>query len=165
MTLRDPVLDVGALYSDHHPWLERWLRSRLGNACDAADLAQDTFVRVLAARRTAIAGEPRAYLTHIAKNLVVDRWRRQEVERAYLQAIAHLPEPQAPSPEARLIILESLVRIEAMLRGMPARTQEVFLLAQLDGVTYVEIASRFGMPLITVKRHMRKAFGACLAVA
>ena len=39
--------DIALLYSDHHGWLVGWLRRRLGNPCDAADLAQDTFVRVL----------------------------------------------------------------------------------------------------------------------
>ena len=38
---------VQTLYSTHHSWLNRWLRSRLGNAADAADMAQDTFVRLL----------------------------------------------------------------------------------------------------------------------
>ncbi|MDD3484875.1 sigma factor, partial [Azovibrio restrictus] len=33
------------LYRDHHGWLQGWLRRRLGNAHEAADLAQDTFLR------------------------------------------------------------------------------------------------------------------------
>lgn len=41
---------VQTLYSDHHGWLHAWLRSKLGNAADAADLAQDTFVRLLQRR-------------------------------------------------------------------------------------------------------------------
>ena len=36
-----------SLYQNHHPWLESLLRKRLGNRDDAADLAQDTFVRLL----------------------------------------------------------------------------------------------------------------------
>src|SRR5690606_27894601 len=130
------------------------LRRRLGDACDAADIAHDTFVRVIASRRAATLGhEPRAFLTHVAKGLVVDHWRRQEVERAYLATIALLPEPEAPSPETRLLILEALCRIEAMLSGIPGRTREIFLLAQLDGLTYPQIADRLGMAVVTVKRH------------
>ncbi|WP_276204144.1 sigma factor, partial [Delftia tsuruhatensis] len=41
------VPDVATLYSDHHGWLLGWLRKRLGNAFDAADLTQDTYVRLL----------------------------------------------------------------------------------------------------------------------
>ena len=36
-----PPTDAAALYSDHHGWLQRWLKFRLNNAYDAADLAHD----------------------------------------------------------------------------------------------------------------------------
>ena len=39
--------DLHALYSDHHGWLLGWLRRRLGNAADAADLAHDAFLRLI----------------------------------------------------------------------------------------------------------------------
>lgn len=157
---------VHMLYTDHHGWLYGWLRRKLGNTGDAADLAHDTFVRVMVSRRlpAQLGDEPRALLTHIAKGLVIDHWRRQDVERAYLEAMADLPEPEAPSPETRLLILEALYRVEAMLRSLPARTRNIFLLAQLDGLTYRQIADQLGLSLITVKRHMRSAFSACLAL-
>lgn len=158
-----PAASIIRLYSDHHNWLQGWLRRKLGCAHQAADLAQDTFVRVMGQRRALDMSQPRALLTHIAKGLMVDHWRRQDVERAYLEAIAHLPEPQAPSPEVRLMTLEALYRIEAMLRSMPAKTAEIFLLSQLVGLTYPQIASRLGIALVTVKRHMRAGFVASMS--
>lgn len=156
--------NIHTLYSDHHGWLQNWLGRKLGNSHDAADIAHDTFLRLITGRRDPahLGKEPRALLTHIARYLVVDHWRRQDVERAYLEAIVQLPEPEAPSPETRLLILEVLCRIEAMLSDLPALTREVFLLAQLDGLTYKTIAVQQGVSLATVKRHMRKAFLACL---
>jgi RNA polymerase sigma-70 factor (ECF subfamily) len=165
MSSAEPPLSPSAftaLYSDHHRWLQGWLARRLGNAWDAADLAQDTFLRVLG--RPVAGAEPRALLTHIAKGLVVDRWRRQEVERAYLETIAHWPEALVPSPESRLLILETLCRLEAMLQALPALTRQAFLMSQLDGLTYGAIAEQLGVSLITVKRHMRTAFIACLSL-
>ncbi|MFT4265649.1 MAG: sigma-70 family RNA polymerase sigma factor [Xenophilus sp.] len=163
------VLQQGVedLYAGHHGWLQGWLRRRLGNACDAADLAHDTFVRVMASRRLPahLGEEPRALLTHVAKGLVIDHWRRQEVERAYLGALAHLPEPEAPSSEARLLIIEALMRIDTMLASLPARTREIFLMAQLDGLTLKQIAGCTQMPVITVRRHIHKALVACMAAA
>ncbi|WP_066737312.1 sigma factor [Cupriavidus sp. D384] len=38
---------IESLYCDHHSWLKGWLHRRLGSAEQAADLAQDTFVRLL----------------------------------------------------------------------------------------------------------------------
>ncbi|ELF6206881.1 TPA: sigma-70 family RNA polymerase sigma factor [Pseudomonas putida] len=163
----DPTLNlqVQTLYTEHHGWLQGWLGRKLGNACDAADLAHDTFVRLLSRQGNSYFGsEPRALLTHIAKGLVVDRWRRQDVERAYLEAIAHLPQPEVPSPETRWLILETLCRVDAMLRDMPARVRQVFLLSQLDGLTYAQIAEQLQLSLITIKRDMRTAFLACLSI-
>lgn len=161
-----PVQPIEVLYSDHHGWLLGWLRRRLGDACDAADLAHDTFVRLIASSRTTHLGdEPRAFLTHVAKGLVADHWRRREVERAYLEAIAHLPESQAPSPEARMLVVESLLRIETVLASLPARTRQVFLMAQFDELTLQQISERMAMPVITVRRNVHKALVACLSVA
>jgi RNA polymerase sigma factor (sigma-70 family) len=157
---------IHTLYNDHHGWLHAWLSRRLGNAWDAADLAHDTFLRLLGRRGGRDFGnEPRALLTHIAKGLVIDRWRRQDIEQAYLESIAHLPEPEAPSPETRLLILETLWRIEALLADMPEKTRQAFLLSQLEGLGYAEIATRLGVSLASVKRYMRDAFLACLSAA
>lgn len=115
-------LHIQDLYCEHHGWLHRWLDRKLGNASDAADLAHDTFMRLLTRQTsTHLGAEPRALLTHIAKGLMIDSWRRQEVERAYLETIAHLPEQHVPSPETRWLILEALYRIEAMLRDLPEK--------------------------------------------
>lgn len=156
---------IHVLYADHHGWLQAWLRRALGDSFTAADLAHDTFVRVLAGRRESLGPEPRALLTHIAKGLVVDHWRRQDVERAYMAAIALLPEPLAPSPESRLLIVEALVRIDAMLESLPARTREVFLLAQFEHLTLQQISQRTQVPVITVRRHIQRALVACMALA
>jgi RNA polymerase sigma factor (sigma-70 family) len=159
-------LHVQNLYCEHHGWLHRWLDRKVGNASDAADLAHDTFVRLLTRQSaTSFGAEPRALLTHIAKGLVIDRWRRQDVERAYLDTIAHLPEPEVPSPETRWLILEALYRIDAMLSAMPDKARRAFLMSQLDGMTYSQVAEALDVSLITVKRYMRDAFLACLSVA
>ena len=158
-----PADNVAQLYRDHHGWLSVWLRRKLGNSFDAADLAHDTFVRLMAGRRRTEAGaEPRALLTHIAKGLVVDHWRRRTLEEAYLATVAHLPEQQAPSPEARALILETLHAIDTALRTLSAKTREIFLLSQFDGMGYDAIAQRLDVSLSTVKRHMQAALTACL---
>ncbi|CCN03033.1 heme uptake regulator, partial [Bordetella bronchiseptica Bbr77] len=105
LTSLAPQDAVHALYREHHGWLQSWLRKKLNDAYDAADLAQDTFVRVLRHRaELATLREPRAYLLTIAGRLVVNHYRRRSLERAYLEPLASLP-PHAPSPEQRALIL------------------------------------------------------------
>lgn len=154
------------IYAEHHGWLFGWLRRRLGDSAQAADLAQDTFLRLLLGKRpiAQIGEEPRALLTHIAKGLVIDHWRRQEVERACLEALAHLPAAVAPSAEEQLIIVETLLRVDAALSGLSAHTRQVFLLAQLEGLTLQQISDRMAMPVITVRRHIKRGLLACMVV-
>ena len=55
--------------STHHGWLHNWLRAKLGNSFDAADLAQDTFIRVLRHRLKR------------ARNLSATKFERYELKR------------------------------------------------------------------------------------
>ena len=153
--------DIQALYFNHHDWLQVWLRRRLSNAVDASDLAHDTFVRVLVSGRVPNAEQSRAFLTQIAKGLVVDLYRRRAIEEAYLAALAHLPENLAPSAEERVLALQVLLLLDTALGSLPSRVREVFLLSRLDGLTYSDIAQRRGISVATVRKYMLRAAQAC----
>ncbi|MCG8908038.1 sigma-70 family RNA polymerase sigma factor [Pseudomonas sp. DP-17] len=155
---------VERLYIAHHGWLKGWLRRRLGEHADAEDLAQDTFVRVMRSRSSlADLRQPLAYLATIANSLLINRWRRQAVERAYLEALAARPEAVAPSEEERLLLIETLVEIDQLLHGLAPQVREIFLLSQLDGLTYPQIAQRLELSVNQVQKAMGKAFAACYA--
>ncbi len=156
-----PQSDIQSLYEHHHGWLRDWLRRRLGCTHNAADLAHDTFIRLLSRKDPVVAREPRAYLATIAQGLVVDFHRRRQLERAYLDTLAVLPAAEAPSPEARAIVLEALVAIDAMLDGMKPAVREAFLLSQLEGLTYSQIAARLGVTVRTVNNYMCRALLHC----
>ncbi len=153
-----------ALYSDHHGWLQGWLRKKLGCSHYAADLAQDTFLRVMVSGRTPQPEQSRAHLTQIAKGLVIDMHRRRRLELAYKQALASLPEVQLPSPETQAIILETLIGIDAALSALPVHVRETFLLSQFEGLTYSQIAIRLNISVGAVRKYMLKAAQACFAV-
>ncbi len=152
---------VESLYLAHHGWLQGWLRKKVGNAFDAADLAQSTFLKVLGAKGLDQLQEPRAYLTTIARNLLINQVRRRAIEQAYLEALAAMPEPVAPPPEVRLMVLETLVEIDRRLGRLPALAKQAFLLAQLEGLSHGEIAAELGISVSTVKRHLAKAAMRC----
>lgn len=158
---------IAGLYADHHGWLQGWLRKKLGCTHQAADLAHDTFIRMLTAfgqKQGAVLDlkEPRAYLTTVASRILINHYRRQSLEYAYLNALALMPEAVAPSPEQRALILETLNEIDAMLDGLPIKARRAFLLAQLDGLGYAEIADQLGTSTRTVRRYMAMAYEQCL---
>ncbi|WP_330209114.1 sigma-70 family RNA polymerase sigma factor [Pseudomonas sp. AM4(2022)] len=156
-----PSNPVEVLYNDHHHWLTGWLRRKLGCPENAADLAQDTFIRVLSAREAPTLIEPRAFLTTVAKRVLFNFYRRQDLERAYLETLAQMPEHVVPSEEDRAIILQTLLELDQLLDGLPKQVKRAFLLAQLDGLTYAQIGSQLGISIATVKRHLTKAAMRC----
>ncbi|AEV63219.1 sigma-70 family RNA polymerase sigma factor [Pseudomonas ogarae] len=152
---------VDVLYSDHHGWLQGWLRKRLGNTFDAADLAQDTFVRVIKARTALDIREPRPYLSMIAKGLLIDLFRRRSLEQSYLEVLAAMPQEQHPSLEEQAIMLQALMEIDRLLLGLGPRVRQAFILSQFDGLTYPQIAEHLGVSVRTVNNHMAKAMEHC----
>ena len=154
-----------ALYRDHRSWLENWLSRRMGNAWDAADLSQDTFVRVLAsAQPLADLREPRAYLLTVGKRLLSNFYTRRSLEQAYLEALARLPEESVPSPEQSWLLLETLQALDELLDGLAPVVRRAFLWSQLEGLGYREIAERLKVSERTVKRYMAQAYEHCLLV-
>lgn len=153
-----------AFYSSHHGWLFGWLRKKLGCAHNAADVAQDTFVRIIASR-DALLGvqEPRAYLTATAKRLLVDRARRQMIEQSYLTELALTMEQAEgyPGPEEILLAVEALEQISAALQSVAAKAREAFLLHYLDGRTHAEVAAALGVSTRMVGKYLVQVLVKC----
>lgn len=162
MTDTPPDANLETLYCEHHRWLQSWLRKKLGNDFDAADLTHDTFERLLARRGLPPMRDARAFLVTVARGLVVNHWRRQEVQRAYLDTLAAQPEPLARSPEDEALLVEALCEIDTLLAALNPKARMAFLLAQLDGLSYTDIARRLDVSERMVKKYMAQAMLQCL---
>lgn len=161
-----PVKDpFSEFYGTNHRWLRAWLFRRLQCPHDAADLAQDTFLRVMRAPQPVAIEEPRAFLATVARRLISNLFRRRSLERAYLEELANFMEACVPSEEELALVHEALVRIDQMLHGLPLRVRHVFILSRLDGLPQPEIARQLGISVATVERDLRRALLHCLSVA
>lgn len=157
----ESIIPLDQLYGKHHGWLQGWLRRSLGCSQQAADLAQDTFLRLLVRNQPISDRAPRALLQRIARGLLIDHWRRDALERAYLDALAQLPEASHPSPEVRHEALQCLERIAQLLDGLKPKVREAFLLYQLSGLNHAQVAAQLGVSSRTVERHIASALLHC----
>ena len=160
-SLNDASPSLSTLYSDHNGWLKQWLQQHLGCAERAADLAQDTFVRILLKDTFPSIEKPRAYLSTIAHGLVLNHWRRQALERAYLELLTAQPVNVHPSEEEKQLMLEKLQQLAIALEGLPLRCKQVFLMARLDGMSYQHIATELNITVNMVQKAMGKAIANC----
>ncbi|MNT11449.1 putative RNA polymerase sigma factor FecI [compost metagenome] len=76
--------------------------------------------------------------------------------------LASRPEVFAPSEEHRVIVLEALQQVHAMLARLPHKVAEAFLLAQLHGLGYKAIAEQLGVSERSVTRYIADAMYQCL---
>lgn len=156
---------VEHLYKEHHTWLYSWLKSRLKQDSLAADLAQDTFVKLIEHQeRYTDYDQPRALLTTIARNLANQWWRRKKIEQAYQDSLMHMDEIYHPSPEQELLLVEALTELSSILNNLQGREKQVFILWQVEGLNYTQIAKQLDVSLITIKRDMKKIMLCCLTV-
>ncbi|OZI31849.1 RNA polymerase subunit sigma [Bordetella genomosp. 10] len=158
-----PQQQVETLYTNHHGWLQGWLRFRLGDAADAADLAHDTFVRLITRPRCFESSqEARSYLRTIASGLCIDLWRHREIERAWLETLAARPEAYAPSAEDQTAVLQALYEIDAMLRHLPPKAARAFVLAVACGMTHQEVARELDVSSRMVGHYLTQAMLHCM---
>ncbi|EPF74700.1 RNA polymerase sigma-70 factor, ECF subfamily [Acinetobacter rudis CIP 110305] len=155
---------ISNLYRQHHSWLYQWLKRRLNHSEDAADLAHDTFIRVLKRQDQLHFEQPRAILTTIAKGILINWYQRKSIERAYLEELAIRPEYDEITPEQKICAIESLCLINQLLNQLPERQQQVFIWSQLEGLTQQEIAIRLNVSTRTVMRDSVSVLAQCLAV-
>lgn len=152
-------------FRSSYGWLKSKLHRRLGSAADAEDLASSSFVELAGVEDPASIREPRALLTVIAQRLTYDLWRRRDLERAYMDSLAHSDEPVAPSAESIAEISQALVLIDQALDGLSDKAKRAFIYSQVDGLTYAEIASLLGVSSSMVRKYIAQALTRCYLIS
>lgn len=136
---------------------------RIGCRATAADLVQDLFLRFW--RRPDVQVEALdTYLLRSASNLAIDHLRSEGSRDRAAEGLQQADEAQGgQAPEQALEVDHDLQRIEAALRALPERTQQIFLLNRIHGCTYGEIAKAMQLSQSAVEKHMMRALEACKA--
>ena len=131
----------------------------------ARDLWQDAWLRVIRNPASFRAGAFRAWLFTIARNLIIDRFRRREPE-ASLDApirgddsltLADCIPSSMRTPAGELELGDLRARAAACVRALPRDQREVFLLRVQAEMSFADIAARLGVPLNTALGRMHYA--------
>jgi len=152
--------DIQSLFRRHAGEIDRFLRRR-GHSTDvAADITQDTFVRVMTANPQGKDDNPRAYLHQVARNLSLDFYRRER-----LVEYVDLPEEEfrriaddAPTSETVVYDRQRLAIIEQALLEMPEQTRQAFISHRLGEKTMSEVGAELGLSTSRVWTLIRRAY-------
>jgi len=148
------------LAAAHH--LARWLTR---TQADAEDALQDAVLRAFRSFDRLRPASPRAWLLHIVRNCCYDlRKRRERDGEATLEEEALPPDAASPvlgtraeNPETRLLRMADARALEDALRDLLPEYREVFLLREIEGLAYKEIAEVAGVPIGTVMSRLSRA--------
>ncbi|MDR4653398.1 MAG: sigma-70 family RNA polymerase sigma factor [Nitrosomonas sp.] len=157
------IVEIDTLYRDHHHWLFSWLRKKLSCQYQAADLAHDTFTRLLSLSHLPCLQEPRAYLVTTAKRLLIDQTRKQRIEQAYLAELTRAAEAMDgfPSAEDIAAAVQILDKISQILAGLAEKPRQAFLLHYFDGLTHAAIGEQLGVSDRMVRKYLVQALVHC----
>lgn len=156
-----------AALADYRDELLAHLRKRLADREVAADLAQETFLRMMKYRDAVDIEDRRLMLFRIANNLIIEyhraRQRHHATDHVSYDEMVPLRAEQ-PTVEA---IVDSRKAIDILLKRtigeLPTKCRLAFMLSRFDGLSYPQIADRMGISVKMVEKHVTKALLACRA--
>ncbi|KCV03548.1 putative RNA polymerase sigma factor [Bordetella holmesii CDC-H629-BH] len=176
-TRRRPVTHTGfdakaAVVVRYYRELLKFLHRSVNDSDVAADLAQESYARVLAVQQSGQAvAEPRALLYRTARNLVIDQHRRDSVrgqtvaldddEALQPSLQPFLTAPEALEPETAAISAQNTEALLNVIGSLPLRCREAFILHKFDALPQAEVARQMGISLTMVERHIKTAMLVC----
>ncbi|MFM2087156.1 MAG: hypothetical protein RLZZ237_2025 [Pseudomonadota bacterium] len=143
----------------------------LRNREAAADLVQESYLRVLGAEENARQGgghavrEPRALLYHTARNLMIDNHRRAALrQHDALDALPETAHPSAPQhlqPEQALEGSQDWRACVDAIDALPPRCRDAFVLHIFEELPHAQIAARMGISVSMVEKHIARGMLSC----
>jgi RNA polymerase sigma factor (sigma-70 family) len=143
-----------------------FIRRRIDDAAEAEDILQEALYELVAAERLAQPVEQvGAWLMRVARNRIIDRFRKKRPElladlagdgdaERVLEELLPAADGTPETAAMRALLLEE---IEAALAELPPEQREVFMAQELDGLTFRELAERSGVSINTLLSRKRYA--------
>lgn len=151
---------VVQLFADHRDRLQAYLRARLANPDDVAELAQEAYLRMLRVKRVDLIRCPQAYLYRVARNLVHELYTGQRIINDG-DIDVDLLESGEPSPDELAVLAGRRKLIERSIRELPPKCQAALLLHWHEGLTQAETAKRMNLSRQMVQKYLATGLAHC----
>ncbi len=136
--------------------LLRFLRRSRRAHADVEDLCHDVYVRIYEAAQREIPDPVRPFVFTVARNLLLNRARHENV--VAIEAVADLDllgvALDEPGPDRSAIARQELHRFQLALDRLPPRAREVVVMRKIEGLSRPEIAARLGIAQSTVSEYL-----------
>lgn len=132
--------------------------TRRAGAALAEDLRHDIYIRVLEFAGVQRPSAPKAFLFTTARNLLIDRARRDRIVAIDLVEDLDVLNVlvDAASPERQLSGRQQLQKLSRILERMPEKSRKVFWMRRVDGLPQREVAMALGLSEAAVEKHVHR---------
>jgi len=156
---RDPQA-FEQLYQHFAPRLKHYMMRQGADSAAADDLAQEAMVQVWrkAQQYDPERASPSAWIYRIARNLRIDKLRRQKLHEVELTTEADRVDESGSGHQAAMEQIDAQ-QLRNVVQTLPGDQMEVVQLAFFEGLSHSEVGQRLSIPLGTVKSRLRLAFG------
>jgi len=162
--------EIGQAFAQGHEWAireayHRWSRlvytlalRACGSSADAEDITQQVFVAAWTSRTKFDPEAARlpAWLTGITRHKIADHWAARSREERRTASLEHASETRQTSEESLDTLTDRVLLADELARLVQPQ-RKIMELAFYQDLTHVQIASLLGLPLGTVKSHIRRS--------
>jgi RNA polymerase sigma factor (sigma-70 family) len=154
---------VKGLFEQHYAALVRFLKNKLGSEHEAQDVAQEAYAKLLGLDDDKVVSHLQAYLYRVANNLAIDRLRKKKKSLTLHMTYAQGVEELTPSAgiENAVNARQRLQLIQQILKQLPPRCRQAFMLYKFDGMEYKDIAHQMNLTESMVRKYVLRAVRFC----
>jgi RNA polymerase sigma-70 factor, ECF subfamily len=149
----DDRLDL--LWNQYSRRLRAFIRSRVGDDADTEDILQEVFIRVH--RNLCCLPEPEwrrpaSWIYQIARNLIIDRYRRRRALVAISENLPAPPDLPEEDPEALLAL-----SLRELIDKLPEAYRQALILTEYQGLSQKQLAEHLGISISGAKSRVQRA--------
>ncbi|MFL0803226.1 MAG: sigma-70 family RNA polymerase sigma factor [Agarilytica sp.] len=143
---------IRSLFISYASDLRGFIAVKFGDPSNAEDIVQDAFQNLMGMDAPETIEDPKAYLYKAARNLALNRIRKQKHHESYISSQDH--NEQYLPPERSVHATIDLEKTQAGIDKLPPKYQKAFLMSRVHAKTYNEISAELGVSVSTVEKYI-----------
>jgi RNA polymerase sigma-70 factor (ECF subfamily) len=158
---------LAELFRTYNGTLVGYLAVRLQSQAEAAEIAQEAYLRLLNLSDTGKIIDLKSFLFRTANNIAIDRIRRNHLQRRVLEqagtaALADAATATSgPGPETHATARQTIELLRVAIEELPPKCRMAFILYKLQGHSYGEIAARMQLTESMVRKYVLRGLQYC----
>ncbi|RXK04162.1 RNA polymerase sigma factor [Halarcobacter bivalviorum] len=134
-----------------------YVQRMVGDKDRAKDIIQEAYSRLLYVNKNSNIDNERAYLYKTSRNIVIDQSRKEKSSSETLYEEEEHSIPQEEQPQEQVVQLNQYEQMMKIVKNLPPKCQQAFILHVIEGYSRKEISSKMGISIAAVEKNILRA--------